>query len=61
MTRYMNSHLTLGGYEREQDRIYKDRPVSYERGYQLHAHRIAGSFHWELKLNGFAFGNGLAL
>ena len=29
--------------------------MSYERGFNLNAHRIAGSYHWEIKLNAFKF------
>lgn len=49
------SMLTIGGYDTDLDRIYKGRFMSYDRGYRLNAHRIAGSFHWEIKLNAFKF------
>ena len=29
--------------------------MSYDKGYSLNSHRIAGSYHWMPKLNGFAF------
>jgi hypothetical protein len=49
-----DGRLTIGGFDRESDRIFKT-PLAYDLGYSFNAHRIAGSFHWELKFNGFGF------
>ena len=34
--------------------------MSYEPGLSLNSHRIAGSYNWELKLNGFMSGNAIS-
>ena len=46
---YLPSSLTIGEYERVPD-------VMMRPGASLISHRIAGSFHWQLKFNYIRFG-----
>ena len=41
--------MTVGDFERTPDQMYAE-------GQELIAHRISGSFHWQLKLNSMGFG-----
>ena len=45
-----DSMLTFGGYEKDGGEMYDARK------YQMTSNRIAGSFHWQLKLNKMGFG-----
>ena len=47
----------IGGFDRESDRIFKSRPLSYLPGYSLNSHKVSGSYKWELKFNGFMYGD----
>ena len=42
------SYLTLGDYERKGDQMYAP-------GDSIVAHRVSGSFHWQLKLNSIGY------
>lgn len=42
--------MTVGGYEAKDSRYFDHQK------FQLNSHRIAGSFHWQVKVNAIGFG-----